>query len=63
MPHIMALTEGKNVVLDQELIEEVEDFINTLEPYASRDLEKTLSMLSKDIRDKSTLNKFGVIIQ
>ena len=63
MPHIMALTEGKNVVLDQELIEEVEDFINTLEPYASRDLEKTLSMLRKDIRDKSTLNKFGVIIQ
>ena len=63
MPHIMALKEGKNVVLDQELVEEVEDFINTLEPYASPYLRKTLSMMRKDIRSKNTLYEFGVIIQ
>ena len=63
MPDIRALLQGKNVILNEDLIEKVEDLIDTLESYASSDLEKTLNMIRKDIRDKSRLNEFGVIIQ
>ena len=63
MPDIRMLLQGKNIILNEDLIENVEDLIDTLESYASSDLGKTLNMIRKDIRDKSTLNKFGVIIQ
>jgi len=63
MPDVRVLLQGKNVKLNEELIEQAEDFIDTLESYASSDLGETLNMIRKDIRDKSTLNKFGVIIQ
>ena len=63
MPDIRVLLQGKNVILNEELIDKVEDLIDTLESYASSDLGRTLNMIRKDIRDKSTLNKFGVIIQ
>ena len=63
MPHIMALTQGKDVILDQELIEEIEDFIDTLGLYASSDLKKTLNSLRKDMKSKIVLYEFGVTIQ
>lgn len=63
MPDIRMLLQSNNVILNEDLIEDVEDLIDTLESYASSDLGKTLNMIRKDIRDKSTLNKFGVIIQ
>ena len=63
MPDVRVLLQGKNVILNEELIEQAEDFIDTLESYASSDLGETLNMIRKDIRDKSTLNEFGVIIQ
>lgn len=63
MPDFRVLLQGKNVILNEELIDKVEDLLDTLESYASSDLGRTLNMIRKDIRDKSTLNKFGVIIQ
>jgi hypothetical protein len=63
MPHIMALTQGKDVMLDQELIEEIEDFIDTLGLHASSDLKKTLNSLRKDMKNKNALYEFGVTIQ
>ena len=63
MPDITSIVEGEEVILRSEVIEEVEDLIDTLESYASPGLRKTLNMMREDIINKRTLDKFGVISQ
>ena len=63
MPDITSIVEGEEVILRSEVIEEVEDLIDTLESYGSPGLRKTLNMMREDIINKRTLDKFGVISQ
>lgn len=63
MPDITSLIEGEKVILRSEMIEGMEDLFGTLETYASPGLRKTLNMMRKDIKNKKTLNKLGVISQ
>ena len=60
MPDITSLIEGKEVILESERLEEVEELIDNLESYASPGLKKTLNMIRRDIKNQQVLYKFGV---
>lgn len=60
IPEIKLLIEGEYVILRTEVIDEVENFFNTLESYARPEFRKTIKKMIKDIRKKNFLSTFGV---
>jgi hypothetical protein len=63
MPYITALTEGEEVVMETELLEDMDEFLDSLEPYASPALKRTMKKLRKDMRNEKIMKKFSVISQ
>jgi hypothetical protein len=63
MPDIGVLLQGKHIILENDFMGNVDDLMDALESYASSDLRKTLKMIREDLRDKSKLHQFGVIVQ
>ena len=59
IPDIKSIVEGEEVILRSEMIEGIEDLIDTLESYASPGLRNTLNMMREDIINKRTLHKFS----
>ena len=63
MPDITSLLAGEKIRMGSELVEEVEDFLDNLENYASPELKTITNMVKKDMGNDTVLYKLGVMSQ
>ena len=60
MPDVQTLLGGKKIILQSGIVEEIEEFFDNLENYASPDLRSILHMIRSDLQNEKTLFTFGV---